>query len=488
MNDKVQPAPLREAPDSRSHRSGLIADHSDESEKTCTDDSSLNKAIRVFENEKGEPPHEKDSPYLGWKAETPSDEEKAAPKEAEDDFPDGGLRAWLVVLASWSMLFPAFGFMNSIGTLQAYWQQHHLSQYPVRDVGWISSVMVFLSLALGVCAGPLFDIYGPRWIALSGSIGFILMMFLLAECEKYWHFVLCAALGGASGAHLMSMSLAMVAQWFKKRRALAQGVAMTGSSFGGVAVPLILRTTLRDYGYAWSLRILGFIFLGLFILGNVLVKARMQAPKPRKKHTLITLRIFGDLRFLFLTISVFGFEIVLFGALGILPTYTTMSSSYSRDAGFYIIAILNGTSCFGRIIPGYIADKVGRFNTLLFMLVITLIFMLILWLPFGEKSPTALYCFAALFGFGTGSWMALTPACLGQLCKAEEFGRYYGSMYFVASFATLICVPIGGQLLEMVGPKLLVGFYSGMLGLSLISFAFSRWACLDRRWVLKDKV
>jgi MFS family permease len=418
------------------------------------------------------------------------DEESGIPiVDAEDDFPEGGLRAWLVVASAWLMLFPSFGLMVSIGTLQDYWSQHQLSHMTARDIGWIPSVFVYLSLALGLWVGPLFDRYGPRWIALGGSVGYLLMIFLLAECKTYWQMVLCCGvLGGVASAMLATTSLAVVAHWFKERRGLTQGIAMMGSSFGGLIIPLILRTTFPKYGYAWSLRILGFMFLLCFIFGNILIKARIPPTAAAKKKAMISLSIYGDLRLSLFTLSVFGFEVVLFGALGILPTYTTVSTNFPPETSFYLISVLNGVSCLGRLLPGYVADKIGRFNTLFIMIIFTFIFMLVLWLPLGTSSLAALYIFAALFGFGTGSWTALTPACVGQLCRAEEFGRYYGSMYFIASLATLICIPISGELVETVGPQPMVAFFCAVLGLSLVSFTFSRWACLGRRWVVKAKI
>jgi MFS family permease len=418
------------------------------------------------------------------------DEEPGIPiVDAEDDFPEGGMRAWLVVASAWLLLFPSFGFMVSIGTLQEYWGQHQLSYMSSRDIGWIPSVFVYLSLALGIWVGPLFDRYGPRWIALAGSIGFLLMVFLLAECKTYWQMILCCGvLGGVSGALLTTTSLAVVAHWFKARRALTQGIAMMGSSCGGLIIPLTLRTTFPKFGYEWSLRILGFMFLFCFMVGNVLIKARIPPTAAAKKKAIISLSIYGDLRLSLFTLSVFGFEVVLFGALGILPTYATLSTNFPPETSFYLISVLNGVSCLGRLLPGYVADKIGRFNTLFIMIIFTLVFMLALWLPLGTTSLAALYCFAALFGFGTGSWMALTPACVGQLCRAEEFGRYYGSMYFIASLATLVCIPISGELVESVGPRSLVAFFCAILGLSLVSFVFSRWACLGRRWVVKAKI
>ncbi|KAF2445210.1 MFS general substrate transporter [Karstenula rhodostoma CBS 690.94] len=417
------------------------------------------------------------------------DEEIAEETDSEDVFPDGGLRAWLVVAGATLMLLPSFGFSVAIGTLQDYWHQNQLSEFAARDIGWIPSVFVYLMLGLGLLVGPFFDRYGPRWIALVGSIGYVVMIFLLAECTEFWQMILCLGmLGGVTAAMLTCTALAVVAQWFKTRRALAQGIAMTGSSVGGFAIPLMLKSTFPAYGYAWSLRILGFVFLFCLVISNILLKARFRPSPAAKKKAIISLHIFGDLRFSLFTISVFGFEVVLFGALGILPTYASIATDFPPDTGFYLIAVLNGASCLGRILPGYLADKLGRFNTLFIMIVFTLVFMLALWLPLGTKSLPALYAFAALFGFGTGSWMALTPACVGQLCRADEFGRYYGSMYFVASLATLVCIPISGELVQTVGPEAMVGFFCCILALSLMSFIFSRWACLGRRWVLRAKI
>lgn len=115
-------------------------------------------------------------------------------------------------------------------------------------------------------------------------------------------------------------------------------------------------------------------------------------------------------------------------------------------------------------------------------MVATLVFMLAIWLPFGHTSLTALYVFAALFGFGTGSWMAMTPATLATLSGPHHFGRYFGTSYFVASLATLICIPISGQLVEGAGPQVMVGFMCAVLAVSIGAFGLSRWCLLERKW------
>lgn len=91
-------------------------------------------------------------------------------------------------------------------------------------------------------------------------------------------------------------------------------------------------------------------------------------------------------------------------------------------------------SIFGRASAGYLSDHIGRFNTMLLTLVWTLIVTLALWLPVGQNI-VLLYVAAPAFGFGGGCVISLTPVCIGQLCKASQYGRYFGTSYSVVSFA-----------------------------------------------------
>lgn len=78
----------------------------------------------------------------------------------EDDFPDGGLRAWLVVAGGASIFFCCLGFGNSFGTFEAYYLAHQLRGQSPDNIAWIGSVAAFLPFASGVLGGPLFDRYG----------------------------------------------------------------------------------------------------------------------------------------------------------------------------------------------------------------------------------------------------------------------------------------------------------------------------------------
>jgi len=145
-------------------------------------------------------------------------------------------------------------------------------------------------------------------------------------------------------------------------------------------------------------------------------------------------------------------------------------------------------SLLGRVLPGLAADQLGRFNILLSLVVLTMIIMAGVWLPYGSHGEGTIYAVVAIFGFGSGGWLSLAPVCAGQLCDTKDYGRFYGTIYSVASFGVLLTVPVGGQLLQSTTPRVLIGFYSAVLLLGLISIGMSRWALLDWKWKWKVKV
>lgn len=62
------------------------------------------------------------------------------------DFPDGGWKAWSVVLGAWSCLFCSFGWVNSIGLFQTFYQDELFPSYSPSSVAWITSVEVCWTL------------------------------------------------------------------------------------------------------------------------------------------------------------------------------------------------------------------------------------------------------------------------------------------------------------------------------------------------------
>lgn len=98
----------------------------------------------------------------------------------EDEYPEGGLRAWSVVLGSWFASFSALGISNSVATIHAYISSHQLQGYSEGTIGWIFSMYMFLCFFCGIYIGPVFDKYGPKWLILSGTVCVVTAQMLLS--------------------------------------------------------------------------------------------------------------------------------------------------------------------------------------------------------------------------------------------------------------------------------------------------------------------
>jgi hypothetical protein len=100
----------------------------------------------------------------------------------DETYPEGGREAWLVVFGSFCGLFAALGLMNTIAVFQTYTLTHQLLGYSEGTIGWIFSLYTFLCFFCGVYIGPIFDMYGPKWLLLPGGVGVILSVMLMSIC------------------------------------------------------------------------------------------------------------------------------------------------------------------------------------------------------------------------------------------------------------------------------------------------------------------
>lgn len=73
--------------------------------------------------------------------------------EAEDEYPDGGKEAWLIVFGSWCAMIPSMGLLNSLAVLQAWLSEHHLRGMPESTTGWIFSGYAFFLFFCGAQIG-----------------------------------------------------------------------------------------------------------------------------------------------------------------------------------------------------------------------------------------------------------------------------------------------------------------------------------------------
>ena len=74
--------------------------------------------------------------------------------------------------------------------------------------------------------------------------------------------------------------MSVLSHHFLRRRALAVGIAFTGSSVGGIVFPIMLNNLIHGrVGFAWGVRAAAFMTLGLLIIANMCMTTRIDTIK-----------------------------------------------------------------------------------------------------------------------------------------------------------------------------------------------------------------
>ncbi|EGC42799.1 monocarboxylate permease-like protein [Histoplasma capsulatum var. duboisii H88] len=369
---------------------------------------------------------------------------KVDDEQAPESFgatPDGGIRAWLVVAGAFFILCSTLGYANSFGVFQEYYLAHQLHDRPPDDIAWIGSLATFLQLSAGAISGPLFDRYGS-WILRPAAILYIFSVMMVSICREYWHFMLTQGVViGMLMALFLVPAIAAVSQYFDKRRATALGITVSGSSVGGVIFPIALSKMLNDssLGFGWSIRIMGFAVLPGLVFSCITVRTRL----PPRTTGFFVKAAFKDVKYVLLIIGASFVFIGFSTPIWFLPTYA-VSRGMDTTLASYMLAIINGASALGRIIPGVLADKFGRINILGIGSIVTGV---IVSCMNETESTAALVVFSVAFGFSSGTIMSGIAAAFSVCAKDHrDIGTYLGMGMAISSVAILIGPPVNGAL------------------------------------------
>ncbi|KAK9479741.1 major facilitator superfamily domain-containing protein [Lipomyces japonicus] len=364
--------------------------------------------------------------------------------------PDKGARAWLCVTGSFLGIFCSFGYVNVIGVFQEYYASHQLQDYSQSSISWISSIETFIMVFGSIIVGRLYDMFGPFPLIMSGTAFMTVGVMTASVADKYYQFLLAQGFCTAIGASLIfSPSISAVSGWFIKRRALALGISAAGSSIGGVVMPIMFRQIETRSGFAWAMRALGFLMLACGIVATFTVNSRIRINGGQGLKIYDTyVTPFRSVKFCTTVAAVFFAYWGLFIPIGYVPSHA-VAHGVSSSLALYMISILNGASFFGRLLPGFVADKIGRYVTFAAGIGLSSVLVLGLWIP--AHTHAQIIAFAAAFGFTSGSVASIWPAMVAETSAVHQIGARIGLTSAVASFAALSGMPIAGAIVASDG-------------------------------------
>lgn len=266
----------------------------------------------------------------------------------------------------------------------------------------------------------------------------------LTGISEYYQFMLSIGiLGGLSSSCVWTSSLATVGHWFSKRRGIATGIVTSAGPVGGIIFPMLFERLVPRVGFPWTVRIIGFVVIFSGVLAILLMKTRL--PPSHVISWNANFQSFTDVRFILTLGAMFAIDFACLIPGAYITTYA-LAKGIESTLAYQLLAIINATAVVGRLLPGWLADRWGRFNVMILSSLPCAITILGVWLP--ASGAGSIVAFSALYGAFSGTAYSLTPVCISQLCRMEEYGSKYGTAYMAISPATLIGLPIAGAILH----------------------------------------
>lgn len=341
------------------------------------------------------------------------------------------LRAWPVLVASFSILLVAFSF--GLFSLPVFYP------FLVKTFGWTraqaaagGSIVLLLIGVLGPVIGKLSDRFTPKAVSLGGMcLGAVALAFLSTTQSRSQFYTGCVLLGIASSAVSLVPTSMLIAPWFSKARGLAVGVINAGVGVGGFVAPNLTRYLVERGG-------IGDAFLGLaaclalpFVLTLALIRGRGSNPGANLIHgraastqaPISAAELAKTPMFWVIGLSLFFSAHTLTGIQQHLALYLTGQGITAANAAFALSTLL-GASAFGKIIGGALADKYSTRVSLLASIVCLV--AAIAGLLTADPASGLIYAIAALFGLGYGGVFNAPPLIAFEYFGTRQVGTILG--------------------------------------------------------------
>ncbi|KAJ3015875.1 hypothetical protein HKX48_004323 [Thoreauomyces humboldtii] len=148
--------------------------------------------------------------------------------------PDGGY-GWIVVLSSFCFNFIVYGTNNIWGVYQSnLFQQGTIRGATMFQLSFVGGLGLGLIFTMGPIVTWSQAKFGTRPPLFFGTLLMCAGIEVASVSTELWHlFISLSIMYGIGAGFLFSGSVAVPSQWFNRKRALATGLASSGSGVGG---------------------------------------------------------------------------------------------------------------------------------------------------------------------------------------------------------------------------------------------------------------
>ncbi len=367
----------------------------------------------------------------------------------------------------------------------------------VEDWGWSIyeatlplTVLIVVFALMMIPAGWLQDKFGPKKIALAGSvlflIGYSLAALILQMNRTHVGLIITYGFIVGSACGLSYACIAPTARkWFPDRPGFAVSIAVMGFGLAAVVFAPLKKVMILQWGVDGTLLVLGFFIFVLSIMGASLLRnpppdwvPPLSAGKNSTNHTQTILPIPDVPPHIFIRQPVFYFLWIALAAvigggltaIGLLNAYGEIKLNLPPTQAALAISVFSLVNGLGRPLAGWFADRIGAIRVMTVMYFIQCIAFLTL--PWAAVNLPLLLIYSVLLGAGYAVTFALFPVVVAQKFGTKYLGLNYGLVFSAFALGALTGL-IGSKLLDITGsfvPAFILAGLSTFIGLVILLF------------------
>ncbi|XP_078046672.1 monocarboxylate transporter 10-like protein kar isoform X1 [Augochlora pura] len=388
--------------------------------------------------------------------------------------PDGGMRAWMIMIGSFIINGVLFSVINTYSLIYLELQKRLLESGETAassKAALVGSLTIGTTFFLSPVSGILTDKIGIQMTTfLGGALAsggmFLSSMFSDKVALLYLTYGVMYGLG-ASLAY--TPSLAILGHYFKRYLGLVNGIVTAGSSIFTTLMPYFIEVILRRFGLEGALRSLA-VLTAIVMACAILFKPIPFTPEPRNQlksksdikscvKAIVNVSIWKKKRYVVWASSI---PLALFGYFVPYVHIGKFVETVFKDAdGKLPIMCIGITSGLGRLIFGYIADlpKVDRiFLQQISFISIGVLTMLLPVTP----SFMVLLLISLAMGLFDGCFISLLGPIAFDICGREGATQAIGFLLGMCSIPLTVGPPIAGLLYDHTGSYDLPFFLAGI--------------------------
>lgn len=283
--------------------------------------------------------------------ELPKLEDQIPSQVIEKGKPDS-FYSWLIAVASFGSTFISLGLVYSFGVLIIPLQNEFNAGRGI--ITMIGSLALGVALMFSFFSGLFADRYGYHLTLGLGSALMIIGLVSSSFVTNYQiMFLTFGIINGAGMSLSITPAIGAVGQWFNKRRGIAIGFAVAGSGFGNLVLPPLVNYVIQSSGWRNGIRVL-IAFVSLNIFAAIVLKKRISTVS--KKLSVEGVYKTKPYIFLFLASLFLGYGVFI-PFVHVVPFAEDVG--ISADSASIILSIMGASSVVGRLLLGFLADKLG---------------------------------------------------------------------------------------------------------------------------------